>query len=245
MCSSERARRSTEDPASARRFVTACRGPNDCAWFPRRLARVPREAGVRTAIVSTYPPRVCGIGTFAADVRATLARRPRHRARRPRRGRERAVEPPAAGRARDDRAGRSRRLRAYRPDARAARRRRRPAPARVRDLRRPRRRVRPLVRAGPFPAARRHPAHRALRADAAPGGRPDRAVCGGRARDRDDGDGAAAARRVGRLPRGEGARGASWSSDPSHRSRGERSSTSRSRARTPPRATASCSPPSA
>ena len=32
-----------------------------------------RSAGsVRTAIVSTYPPRACGIGTFAADVRATL-----------------------------------------------------------------------------------------------------------------------------------------------------------------------------
>ena len=27
---------------------------------------------MRTAIVSTYPPRACGIGTFAADVRGAL-----------------------------------------------------------------------------------------------------------------------------------------------------------------------------
>ena len=31
-----------------------------------------RPAGMRAAIVSTYPPRACGIGTFAADVRASL-----------------------------------------------------------------------------------------------------------------------------------------------------------------------------
>ena len=29
---------------------------------------------MRTAIISTYPPRACGIGTFAADLRGTLAR---------------------------------------------------------------------------------------------------------------------------------------------------------------------------
>ena len=31
-----------------------------------------RAQPVRTAIVSTYPPRACGIGTFAADVRSAL-----------------------------------------------------------------------------------------------------------------------------------------------------------------------------
>ena len=51
---------------------------------------------MRAAIVSTYPPRACGIGTFAADVRAGAARGPGHRASRSRRGRQRAVEPAAA-----------------------------------------------------------------------------------------------------------------------------------------------------
>src|SRR5581483_12011327 len=35
-------------------------------------ARAQQVAGMRTAIVSTYPPRASGIGTFAADVRSTL-----------------------------------------------------------------------------------------------------------------------------------------------------------------------------
>jgi glycosyltransferase involved in cell wall biosynthesis len=32
------------------------------------------QAGLRAAIVSTFPPRACGIGTFAADLRAALIR---------------------------------------------------------------------------------------------------------------------------------------------------------------------------
>ncbi len=41
----------------------------------RRRTEKPTEGtrlAVRTAIVSTYPPRACGIGTFAADVRSAL-----------------------------------------------------------------------------------------------------------------------------------------------------------------------------
>ena len=33
---------------------------------------LPRGLHVRTAIVSTFPPRACGIGTFSANLRATL-----------------------------------------------------------------------------------------------------------------------------------------------------------------------------
>ena len=41
----------------------------------RPQARVGAAArrNLRTAIVSTYPPRACGIGAFASDVRASLA----------------------------------------------------------------------------------------------------------------------------------------------------------------------------
>ena len=166
-------------------------------------ARVAAGNRVRTAIVSTYPPRACGIGTFAADLRATLLGVDGVDARRLRRGRQRAVAPAATRAALDDRAVRPRRLRADGADARAARRRRRAAAARVRDLRRPRRRVRALVRGGAGAAARRDAAHGALGADAASAGGAHRAVRAGRARDRDDGHGAAAARRVRRLRGGE------------------------------------------
>jgi glycosyltransferase involved in cell wall biosynthesis len=40
---------------------------------PQARAGAPARRQFRTAIVSTYPPRACGIGAFAADVRASLA----------------------------------------------------------------------------------------------------------------------------------------------------------------------------
>ena len=159
-------------------------------------------------------------GLWDRDVRGGRARGTHRglgcRAGRARRGGQRALEPAAARCARNDRAGRSRRLRAHGTHARAARRRRRPAPARVRHLRRPGRRVRALVRPQPLAAARGDPAYRALRADAASGGCPHRALQRGRARDRDDRDGAPAARLLGRLPRGEGACRAARSPEPAH-----------------------------
>ncbi len=41
-----------------------------------RGLRVSHSGGVKTAIVSTYPPRSCGIGTFARDLRQALLRAP-------------------------------------------------------------------------------------------------------------------------------------------------------------------------
>jgi hypothetical protein len=34
--------------------------------------RAQAEATMRVAVVSTYPPRACGIGTFSSDLRAAL-----------------------------------------------------------------------------------------------------------------------------------------------------------------------------
>ena len=49
---------------------TGCRGRNEApASEPLTEGR---GQAVRTAIVSTYPPRACGIGAFAADVRSAL-----------------------------------------------------------------------------------------------------------------------------------------------------------------------------
>ena len=137
----------------------------------RGSAHPPTRAGaepVRPAIVSTYPPRACGIGTFAADLRGALI------------GVEgvehvdvvAVVDEPA----RPQRRGLLSMIgQAVRGDyVRAARILGRVdvdvvlAPARVRDLRRAGRRVRAVVCRGGCAAARRDPAHRAVGAEREP-----------------------------------------------------------------------------
>ena len=173
-------------------------GRTGCADDPHCAGRSTEgtRGAVRTAIVSTYPPRACGIGTFAADVRSALLGVD---------GVDRVEKvvivnepsrPQRPGLVADDRAGSSRRLRPRRADSRPAGCRRRPPPARVRDLRRRRRRVRALARGGALAAARRHAPHRAVGADEASGRGARCALPPGRARDRDDRDGQAAARRT-------------------------------------------------
>ena len=123
---------------------------------------------MRTAIVSTYPPRACGIGTFAADLRRTLLGVAGIDARRRRRGRQRAVD------ARSGAALLATIAQAVRGDyVRAARMLGR-LDVDVVLLQHEygifggaRRRVRALVRRGAGAAARRDAAHGALGADAA------------------------------------------------------------------------------
>ena len=86
-----------------------------------------------------------------------------------------------------------------------------------------RRRVRAVVRGGAGPAARRDAPHRALDAVAAPARGAHRPVRARRARDRDDGDGATAARRMRRVPRGEDSRRTPRRTDPPHRAERRRS----------------------
>ena len=105
--------------------------------------------------------------------------------------------------ARDHRAGGPRRLRPDGAHARPPRCRRRAPPARIRDLRWPRRRVRAVVRPRAGAAARRHAAHGPFLADAAPGRGADGALRRSRARDRDDRNSAPAARRIRDVRRGE------------------------------------------
>ena len=199
---------------------------------------------MRTAIVSTYPPRACGIGTFAADVRAGLLGVP---------GIERAdlvavVNEPSSPQRRGllatiAQAVRGDYVRTARmlgrldvdvvllqheygifggPDGEYVL-------SFARNLSQPLVVTLHTVLSEPTPH----------QADVL-----TRALRRGRARDRDDGDGAAAARRLGRLPRGEGARRAARSADPSHRSRGEPGRRARLRRLRRAWAIGSCSPPS-
>ena len=62
-------------PGSPVRAPSAMVGPNrllGCSDAAPESLLKGRGLDVRAAIVSTYPPRACGIGTFAADVRGAL-----------------------------------------------------------------------------------------------------------------------------------------------------------------------------
>ena len=176
-----------------------------------RLQRAQRGARVGTSYGRTRAGRAHRdrLHVSAACLRNRRLRggRPQRpaRARRCRAGREgdrrqRAVAAAAPRAHRDDRTRRARRLRPRGPDPRQARRRRRPAAARVRHLRGARRGVHPFARRGAVTASRRDAAHRSLSADTASG----ECACGGlppgRARDRDDGYRPRPARRGRHLP---------------------------------------------
>jgi glycosyltransferase involved in cell wall biosynthesis len=55
-----------------RRAVPCCEATDEGGRMLRAFQVGGPDAGLRAAIVSTFPPRACGIGTFAADVRACL-----------------------------------------------------------------------------------------------------------------------------------------------------------------------------
>ena len=81
-----RERHHEKEPEASLRTLARCdeRNVPDRAAADAAVPVRSRISGirVRTAIVSTYPPRACGIGAFAADVRAALLGRRRCRARR-------------------------------------------------------------------------------------------------------------------------------------------------------------------
>jgi len=154
---------------------------------------------VRAALVSTFPPRPCGIGTFAADLRAALIGTGSaevdlvavvHEPSSPQR---RGLLATIAGAVRGDYARTARML--GRLDVDVVLLQHEYGIFGGRDGEYVLSFARELT-----PAARADTAHRPLRAHGAPGGSADRALRRGRARHRDDRDRPPTARRLGRLP---------------------------------------------